>query len=49
MEWLQFGLFWSFLVGALATFLVVGVVARGVSYNRLERIAIDMSTDGNNS
>ena len=26
-------------------FWVVGVVAGGVSYNRLERIAIDMSTD----
>ena len=45
MELLQLGLFWALLVGALATILVVGVVAGGVSYNRLERIAIDMSTD----
>ena len=45
MELLQIGLFWALLVGALATILVVGVVAGGVSYNRLERIAIDMSTD----
>ena len=45
MELLQIGLFWTLLVGALATVLVVGVVAGGVSYNRLERIAIDMSTD----
>ncbi len=45
MELLQLGLFWALLVGALATVLVVGVVAGGVSYNRLERIAIDMSTD----
>jgi len=45
MELLQIGIFWVLLVGALATILVVGVVAGGVSYNRLERIAIDMSTD----
>ena len=45
MEFIQLGLFWALLVGALATILVVGVVAGGVSYNRLERIAIDMSTD----
>ena len=45
MELLQLGLFWTLLVGALVTVLVVGVVAGGVSYNRLERIAIDMSTD----
>ena len=45
MELLQIGLFWTLLVGALATVLVVGVVAGGVSYNRLERIAIDMSAD----
>ncbi len=45
MEILQIGLFWTLLVGALGTVLVVGVVAGGVSYNRLERIAIDMSTD----
>ena len=47
MELLQIGLFWTLLVGALATVLVVAVVAGGggVSYNRLERIAIDMSTD----
>ena len=45
MEFIQLGLFWALLVGSLATILVVGVVAGGVSYNRLERIAIDMSTD----
>ena len=45
MELLQLGLFWTLLVGALAIVLVVAVVAGGVSYNRLERIAIDMSTD----
>lgn len=45
MELLQIGFFWVLLVGALATVLVVGVVAGGVSYNKLERIAIDMSTD----
>ncbi len=45
MELLQIGIFWTLLVGALATVLVVGVVAGGVSYTRLERIAIDMSTD----
>ena len=45
MELIELGLFWVLLVGALATVLVVGVVAGGVSYNRLERIAIDMSTD----
>ncbi len=45
MELLQIGVFWVLLGGALATVLVVGVVAGGVSYNRLERIAIDMSTD----
>ena len=45
MDLLQIGLFWALLVGALAIVLVVGVVAGGVSYNRLERIAIDMSTD----
>ncbi len=45
MEFIQLGLFWALLVGALATILVVGVVAGGVSYNRMERIAIDMSTD----
>ena len=45
MELLQIGIFWVLLVGALATILVVGVVAGGVSYNRLDRIAIDMSTD----
>ena len=45
MELLQIGLFWTLLVGALATVLVVAVVAGGVSYNRLERIAIDISTD----
>ncbi len=45
MELLQIGIFWVLLVGALATVLVVGVVAGGVSYTRLERIAIDMSTD----
>ena len=45
MELLQIGFFWALLVGALGIVLVVGVVAGGVSYNRLERIAIDMSTD----
>ena len=45
MELLQIGIFWTLLVGSLVTVLVVAVVAGGVSYNRLERIAIDMSTD----
>ena len=45
MELLQIGFFWALLVGALVTVLVVAVVAGGVSYNRLEGIAIDMSTD----
>ena len=45
MELFQLLLFWPLLIGALATVLVVGVVAGGVSYTRLERIAIDMSTD----
>ena len=45
MELVQIGLFWVLLAGALAMVLVVGVVAGGVSYNRLERIAIDMTTD----
>ena len=45
MELLQYGIFYILLIGALTTVLVVGVVAGGVSYTRLERIAIDMSTD----
>ena len=45
LELLYVGLFWTILIGALVTIVLVGVLAGGVAHNRLESVAIDMSPD----
>ena len=45
MELLYMGLFWTICIGALVAVVVAGLLAGGVANNRLESIAIDMSSD----
>ena len=45
MDLLHSGIWWVILIGGLASILVTGVLAAGVSYSRLESIAVDMSPD----
>ena len=45
MELVTSGLWWVVLVGGLASVVITGVLAAGVSYSRMESIAVDMSPD----
>lgn len=45
MDLLNTGIWWVILIGGLASLVITGVMAAGVSYSRLESIAVDMSPD----
>ena len=45
MDLMYSGIWWVLFIGGLASILITGVLAAGVSYSRLESIAVDMSPD----
>lgn len=45
MDLLSNGLWWVILVGGVASVAITGILAAGVSYSRMESIAVDMSPD----
>ncbi len=45
MDLLSNGIWWVILVGGVASVAITGILAAGVSYSRMESIAIDMSPD----
>ena len=45
MDLLSNGIWWVILIGGVASVAITGVLAAGVSYSRMESIAVDMSPD----
>ena len=45
MDLLSTGIWWVILIGGVVSVAITGVLAAGVSYSRMESIAVDMSPD----
>ena len=45
MDLLSHGIWWIILIGGVSSVAITGILAAGVSYSRMESIAVDMSPD----